>query len=176
MALIRWQPFSELNTLSHEMNHLFDQLIQANGDSPDVARQAITPWMPAIEIKQTDADVILRAELPGVTAEDLDVQVTRNAVSIAGEHRYEKRSEEKSYFRSELRYGKFQRIVPLPAKVQNDQVKADLKDGVLTLTLPKIEDERRKVFKVNLSGARPEVTSAENNHSQGAATVAGETA
>jgi HSP20 family protein len=150
MAIVRWQPLYELNTLSREMNRLFEQLPQLNVDTPDLLNQG-NGWVPAVEMKETDTEIVLRAEVPGLSAENLDVQVTRNAVSISGEHRYEKQAEDKGYFHSEFRYGKFQRIVPLPSKVENEQVKAEFKDGILTLTLPKAADERRKVFRVNLN-------------------------
>ncbi|WP_292746305.1 Hsp20/alpha crystallin family protein [Nostoc sp. NMS4] len=94
--------------------------------------------------------MLLRVEIPGVEGKDLDIQVTQDAVSIAGEHRYEKHSQSNSKVHSEFRYGKFARVIPLPTKVQNQKVKADLKDGILILTLPKLEQEQSKVFKVNL--------------------------
>lgn len=150
MAIMRWQPLYELNTLSREMSRLFDQLPQLNEDTPDLLNQG-NSWVPAVEVKETDAEIVLRAEVPGLSVEHLDVQVTPNAVSISGEHRYEKQAEDKGYFHSEFRYGKFQRIVPLPSKVENEQAKAEFKDGILTLTLPKVADERRKVFRVNLN-------------------------
>jgi HSP20 family protein len=155
MAIVRWQPLYELNTLSREMNRLFEQLPQLNVDTPDLLNQG-NGWVPAVEVKETESEIVLRAEVPGLRAENLDVQVTRSAVSISGEHRYEKQAEDKGYFHSEFRYGKFQRIVPLPSKVENEQVKAEFKDGILTLTLPKAADERRQVFRVNLSQPQPD--------------------
>jgi HSP20 family protein len=154
MTITRWQPLYRLNTLQRDMDRLFDQLTQTSwGDA--MPAQHNQDWVPAVEVKETDAHVILRAEVPGVAAEDLDIQVTRNAVAITGEHRYENKSEDNGYYRSEFRYGQFQRIVPLPSKVENEQVKAEFKDGILTLTMPKAEDERRKVFKVNLTAEQP---------------------
>lgn len=145
MALMRLQPIYGLNTFKRDFDRMFDQLSNLTWEGLDANSQT-----PAIELKETDTDVILRAEVPGMSAENLDVQVTRNAVAITGENRHEQQSETKGYFHSEFRYGRFQRIVPLPAKVENDQVKAEFKDGILTLTLPKAADERRKVVKVNL--------------------------
>ncbi|WP_375504052.1 Hsp20/alpha crystallin family protein [uncultured Nostoc sp.] len=82
------------------------------------------------------------------------IQVTQDAVSIAGEHRYEKHSESNAKVHSEFRYGNFTRVVSLPSKVQNQQVKADMKDGILILTLPKLEQEQNKVFRVNLGNSQ----------------------
>lgn len=164
MALIRWEPFSEMSTLRRQMDRLFDDLLQARSDSPEFTLSSGYAWIPAVEVKETDAEVVLRAEIPGVDAKDLDVQVTQKAVAITGEHRHEKRSEEKGHLRSEFRYGKFQRVVPLPAQVQNDQVKARLQDGILTLNLPKVEVEQRKVVKVAIGeeASAPAMTAATN--------------
>lgn len=150
MAIMRWQPLYELNTLSRDMNRLLEQLPKLGWESLESSGDG-TAWVPAVELKESDSEITLRAEIPGVAAENLDVQVTRNAVALTGEHRYEKQTDEKGYFHSEFRYGKFHRIVPLPSKVENEQAKAEFKDGILTLTLPKAADERRKVFKVNLT-------------------------
>lgn len=154
MALIRWEPFREMDILRRQIDYLFDDLSTANRGLNNFPKETQTTWAPAIEIKESDADVVLRAEIPGVTAKDLDVQVTKDAVLISGEHRHEKQTEDKSHFRSEFRYGKFQRVVPLPAHIQNDQVGAEFKDGVLTLTLPKVE-AHQKVVKINLGEAQP---------------------
>jgi HSP20 family protein len=83
-------------------------------------------------------------------AKDLDVHVTAEAVSISGERQSEIQSEEKGVTRSEFRYGQFRRVIPLPTPIQNDKVKADYKNGILSLTLPKVEAEKTKVVKVNI--------------------------
>ncbi|HAA31406.1 MAG TPA: molecular chaperone [Cyanobacteria bacterium UBA8553] len=143
MALIRWQPFQELETLHRQMDQMFD-------DMSGLTRNHQTTWKPAIELQDTDDHVILRAEIPGIEGKDLDVRVTRDAVAITGEHRYEKKAEEKGFFRSEFRYGKFGRVIPLPVAVKNDQVQADFTNGILTLTLPKVESAKNRVVKLNL--------------------------
>lgn len=145
MALVHWAPFREIESLQREMNQLFDTLAPAtNGDTGRVA------FIPAAEIQETPEAVHLKVEIPGLEAKDLDVQVTAEAVAISGERRSETRTEEKGVTRSEFRYGKFRRVVPLPARVQNDKVEADYKDGILTLNLPKVEAEKNKVVKVNV--------------------------
>lgn len=163
MALIRWEPFREVETLRRQMDRLFDDLTPANRQPAD--SQVHAAWAPAIEIKDSESDIVLRAEVPGVEAKDLDIQVTRDAVSISGEHRYQEQTEERNHFRSEFRYGKFRRVVSLPTQIQNNQVKADFKDGILTLNLPKVEDERRKVVKINLGQEPAAAMEAGNGHS-----------
>jgi len=144
MALIRWQPFQEMETLRRQMDQMFDEMTALN-------RNSQATWQPAIELQDTEENVILRAEIPGIEGKDLDVRVTREAVAITGEHRYEKKAEEKGFFRSEFRYGKFGRVIPLPVAVQNDQVKADFTNGILTLTLPKVDAAKNRVVKLNLA-------------------------
>jgi HSP20 family protein len=151
MTLIRWQPWQEVDTLRHQLDQLFDELspvTRGNGFRPNVAN-----WVPAIELKTAETAVILRAELPGIEAKDLDIQVSREAVSISGEYPAETHTEDYQMIRSEFRRGSFKRVVPLPNAVQNDQVKAEFKDGILTLTLPKVEADLPKLVKVNLEPA-----------------------
>ncbi|BFM40600.1 Hsp20/alpha crystallin family protein [Synechocystis sp. LKSZ1] len=147
MALLRWQPLRELDTLQHEMNRLFDTL------SPQGLLKEGDGWpsfMPPAEITETPEALHLKVEIPGLQAEDINVEVTRDSVSLSGERRSETRAEEKGVTRTEFRYGKFERVIPLPSKVDNTQVTAEYKDGILTLTLPKAEEEKNRVVKVNL--------------------------
>jgi HSP20 family protein len=152
MALVHWQPIYELNTLNREINYLLNQRVAPHWDDPQLANVK-AEWGPAIEVHETEHAITVRAEVPGMAAKDLDVQVTRNAVSIAGERRQDIQPNGNGRFRTELRYGQFQRIVPLRVKVNHEQVQADVKDGILTLTLPKADEELRKVVKVELGGA-----------------------
>lgn len=143
MALIRWQPFSEIDTLSRQMDRLFNDLTGWE-------RETVRTWQPAIELQDTAETLILRVEVPGVEGKDLDVRVTREAVVISGEHHYDRKAEEKDIFRSQFRYGKFQRVISLPVAVQNENVKADLTNGILTLALPKLDAAKNRVVKLNL--------------------------
>lgn len=151
MSLMRWQPLKELETLRHQMNHLFDELMHGEREFAQFPKLGNALWAPAIELKETDTDLILKAVIPGIDAKELDIHVSENAVSIAGEHREEKHTEKKGYFRSELQYGQFQRTVPLPVSVKHEQVQAEFENGVLTLTLPKAESSSENVTKVDLT-------------------------
>jgi HSP20 family protein len=143
MALIRWQPFQEIETLRRQMDRMFDELARSDRGLENSPK-------PAIELQDTEDNLILRAEIPGVDAKDIDVRVTREAIAISGQHRFENKTEEKGFFRSEFRYGNFQRVIPLPVAIENDRAKADFKDGILTLTLPKVSASGRTVVKLNL--------------------------
>ncbi|ODH00052.1 hypothetical protein A4S05_35065 [Nostoc sp. KVJ20] len=162
MALIRWEPFREMEILRRQMDQLFSELTAAERGNSDISSPSPrTAWVPAVELYDNGSEWLLRVEIPGVEAKDLDIQVTQDAVSIKGEHRYEKHSQSNAKVHSEFRYGNFTRVIALPSKVQNQQVKADLKDGILILTLPKLEQEQSKVFKVNLGQSQSATASIE---------------
>ncbi len=149
MSLIRWQPMQELDVLRRQMDQLFEGL--TTRDFPMLAMNGETKWLPAIEIQETETEVILKAQVPGIAAKDLEVQVTPDTVMLKGEHQQSTKTEEKGFSRSEFQYGQFARTVPLPAVVQHEQVKSNFKDGVLTLTLPKAAEAQPKVVKVDLT-------------------------
>jgi HSP20 family protein len=169
MSILRWQPLKELDTLHHQMNRLFDELMHGEREFTQFSKLENAMWAPAIELQATDTTVILKAIVPGIDAKDLDVEVSENAVSITGERREEKQTEEKGYFRSEVQYGQFQRVVPLPASVKHNQVQSEFKDGVLTLTLPKAASTPQNVTKVVLpteEKARESVTQQRQHDEQ----------
>lgn len=148
MALVRWNHWREIATLQQQMNHLFDDALV-----PAVGRERGFVRVPAAEMEETQEAIHLKLEVPGIEAKDLDISVTQNAVSISGERKEETKTEENGVTKSEFHYGKFQRVIPLPARIQNTQVQAEYKDGILNLTLPKAESEKNKVVKVNLEQA-----------------------
>jgi HSP20 family protein len=144
--LSRWNPRQEFNALSNQLNRLFDEtLVPTNWEG-------LTRF-PAAELTEADDAIHLKLEVPGLEAKDIDIQVTENAVSISGERKSETKTEEKGYTRSEFQYGKFQRVIPLPTHIQNTKVTAEYKDGILNLTLPKKEEAKNTVIKVNLEQA-----------------------
>ena len=146
--LVRYNPWQEMNAIQRQLNRLFEEtLVPATSSDRAFTR------VPAAEIKETEDAIHLKLELPGMEAKDLDVQVTENAVAISGERSAETKTEDKGLTRSEFHYGKFQRVIPLSARIQNTNVKAEYKDGILNLTLPKTTEEKNKVVKVNLEQA-----------------------
>ncbi|MCM0589330.1 MAG: Hsp20/alpha crystallin family protein [Gloeotrichia echinulata IR180] len=146
MALLRLNTWQDFGTLQNQLNRLLD------GDIlPSVFVEGGLSKVPAAELHETSDAVHLKLELPGIEAKDLDVQVTEKSVSISGERKSETTTEEKGVFKSEFHYGKFQRVIPLPARIDNTKVSAEYKDGILNLTLPKAEAEKHKVVKINLT-------------------------
>ncbi len=144
MALVRWEPFSEIDSLQKEMNRLLDSL------APRTTNGWSSAFVPAAEMEETPEAIHLKLEVPGMDAKDIELQVSAEAVSISGERKSETKTEAKGTTRSEFRYGSFRRVIPLPVRVQNTNVNAEYKDGILNLTLPKAEEEKNKVVKVNV--------------------------
>jgi HSP20 family protein len=168
MALSHWQPWRELSDLQQQMNRLFDDWLGSDRDPGILSKSTQSSWAPAIELQETDKEIILKAQVPGVAADDLDIQVTQDVVSIAGNYQKEEHNDEKGFYRSEFRYGEFQRVIPLPATIQNDQVQSEFKDGILVLRLPKVTDTARRVVKVNIPVDKTarEVTTHQRQHQQ----------
>ena len=149
MAIVRYNPWREMNSLQRQLNRLFDDaLIPENwGEFGNLSK------IPAAELTETEDAVHLKLEVPGMSAKDLDIQVTADRVSISGERKSETKTEDKGVTRSEFHYGQFSRVIPLPVRIQNTNVTAEYKDGILNLTLPKAEEEKHKVVKVSLPEA-----------------------
>ncbi len=155
MALTRWQPFhdlkhwepfGEVDTLRKEMDTLLERFIPDFGRSLDGAI-----FVPSAEIDETDTEFHLKLEVPGMSADDLDIEVSDAAVSVTGERKSETQSEEDGTRRSEFYYGKFERYIPLPSHIERDKVVAEYKDGILKLTLPKSKEPVDKSVKVKVA-------------------------
>jgi HSP20 family protein len=155
MALVRWNPYAEMSAFRRQLDRLFDDIASqsAFGDHP---------WQPAIELEDSGENLLLKAQLPGLKADDLDISASRDSISISGEYRTEEESESKGTYHSEFRYGKFSRTINLPVEIQQDQVTADYQDGIVTLTLPKVEDAVNRPVKINL-GEEANPALSENN-------------
>lgn len=146
MTIVRWAPFQELNVLRRQMDQLFEDVLS---ETPQLKGE----FMPAVEFREQPQAFVLRVALPGIRAEDVEVQATHEALSISAEHRYSKQDDQEVTHRSEFRYGKFFRQVMLPTRIDPDQVQATFEDGILTLTLPKVA--RSGVRKVPVLPAEP---------------------
>jgi len=141
--LIRWEPAREMMTLREAMDRLFDDAFtRPLGLSVDGGN------VPAIDMYQTDDEVVVKAAVPGYKAEDVQINVTGEVLSIRGELRQEKEMKEKAWQMREQRWGSFERSVTLPTGVLADKAKAEFEDGMLTITLPKAEDSRPKTITV----------------------------
>jgi HSP20 family protein len=144
---VAWPGFGRLSSLRDELDRLFE--------SPwtELARtsQLLSGWTPALDVHEDKDNFIVQAELPGMKREEIDVSLHDGALSISGERKTEKKYEEAEVYRTERFFGKFQRTVTLPAPVAADRVKAQYKDGILTITLPKTEAAKPKQIDVNVN-------------------------
>jgi HSP20 family protein len=145
-ALVRFDPFRDLTTLRDEMNRLF---------SPSIGEGASggSAWTPAWDIFDTAEAIVLRAELPGLSAEDIDIEVDDNVLTLKGERRFEDKVEEGRYYRLERAYGRFQRSVSLPQGVRADDITASFDRGVLTVRVPKAEEVKPRKIAVSTNGS-----------------------
>ena len=149
MALIRWDPFREMSALQERMNRLFsDVRAQAPVRGEEIVQGA---WIPAVDIFETNEAIVLKAELPGITAQDISVEVKDNTLTLKGEKKFEKEVKEENYHRVERSYGSFQRAFTLPGTIHQEKVKAKFKDGILEIILPKVEEAKPKQVKVEIS-------------------------
>jgi len=149
MSMIRWDPFDDLASLRESMDKLFDEFFTRRPD-----RRAGVPvaWQPAIEAYETENDIVVRAELPGIDPNNVEITVAQDALTIKGEARSEQEDKRRNYYRRELRYGAFVRSLALPAGVQGDQAKASYKNGILEIRVPKSERAKPKTVKVEVGG------------------------
>ena len=139
-----------------EMDRLFDRMLSPSWMHPmrwamPGMAERLTPFegkMPRVDIIDRETEVVLRVEAPGVDKDDLEVSLSDNTVTIRGKTKHEETEEKGEYYRRELSYGEFSRTVALPAEVDRDKAKAKFKDGVLELTLPKVETAKRSTIKI----------------------------
>ncbi len=149
MSLIK-----EFNNLRQQMDKLFDDIVHEQPHLGILAsKTGETPWSPAIELQETETELLLKAQLPGIKPENLDIQVSENAVFLSGEQQEETKTNEKGVFRSEFHYGQFKRVIPLPAAIKREQVKAEMVSGLLTLTMLKTTPALPNLIKVPLTAA-----------------------
>ena len=141
MALTRWEPFEGLTSLRQEMDRLFEHFFER---PPTSMLGDGGTFEPAVEIADTNDSILVKAQVPGVSKENLHIDIMDDYLTLKGEMKEEKTTEEKRFHRKEFRYGAFARTIPLPTAVKADQAAVQLKDGVLTITLPKGEQSKAK--------------------------------
>jgi HSP20 family protein len=142
--LNRWEHFTGSSGLESQVNRMFNELLGRSQESN------LTSWAPAVDIFENEHELIVKADLPDVKPEELDIRVENNILTIRGERKFEKKVDEKNYLRVERSYGSFARSFSLSNTVNSEAIKADYKDGVLTLTIPKREEAKPKQIKVNV--------------------------
>jgi HSP20 family protein len=145
-TLDRWEPFRGTSPDS-QLNRLFNDFFGRTSQD-----QNLTTWAPAVDIYESEHELVVKADLPDIKPEELDIRVENNILTIRGERKFEKKVDEKNYLRVERAYGSFARSFSLANTVNTEAIKADYKDGVLTLSIPKREEAKPKQIKVNVGG------------------------
>jgi len=140
-----YHPFS---LLRQEINTLFDNFFRGFEIEPFRSRLGV--FSPSIDVKESDKDILIAAELPGMDDKDIDVSLTRDSLTIKGEKKQEKEEKGKDYYRMERSFGSFSRTIPLPAEIDTDKVKAEFRKGLLTVRLPKTEKAIKETKKITV--------------------------
>ena len=156
MALIRWEPVRELNTIQNEMNRLFNTFFDAPGTTQGASGGGtLRRWIPAMDLLETQEEFVLRADLPGLSDGDVNIELEDNVLTVSGERKSEHEERKEGYYRVERASGSFSRSLTLPEGVDPQRIKASFDRGVLEVRIPKPEE--RKPRKVAISvGEQPQ--------------------
>ncbi len=139
------QPFRGASSLQEQINRVFNDVVGHAGEESN-----LTPWAPSVDIYETENELVVKADLPDVNAQNLDIRVENNILTIRGERKFESKVNEDNYLRIERAYGSFSRSFALANSVKTEAIRADYQNGVLTLSLPKREEAKPKQIKVNV--------------------------
>lgn len=147
MAVVKWDPFRDLISIQDRMNRMFEQTLSRSRLEEGISTAT---WTPAVDIYETPDRIVLKAELPGMTNEDIDIQLQDNSLTLKGERRFAKDVQEENYLRIERAYGPFQRSFTLPSSVQQEKIRATFHDGVLEVVMPKADAAQAKRISINV--------------------------
>jgi HSP20 family protein len=147
MAIARWRPMRDMVRFQDEMNRLFDDFF-----APPMNRPEWTDgmWNPSVDVSETKDSVVIKAEIPGMTKDDVKISIQDNTITLKGEKKQEKEEKDANYHRIERSYGSFCRSFTLPTAVKADKIKATYKDGILNVTLPKTEEVKPKEIPISI--------------------------
>jgi HSP20 family protein len=146
VAVVRWEPVRELDTLQGEVNRLFDTFFGGARPGAGGNGSYLRRWVPAMDLVETDEHLVLKADLPGLTRDDVAIEVKDRVLTVSGERKAEHESKGEGFYRMERAFGTFSRSLTLPDGIATDAITADFKDGVLEIRIPKPEE--RKPYRV----------------------------
>ncbi len=151
MTIVRWEPFRDLVNLQDRMNRLFGETYRGSTRTGDDEWALGGSWAPAVDIYEKDGNIVLTAELPGIEPKAVDIRVENNVLTLQGERKFDQELQKDSFHRVERAYGSFTRSFTLPTVVDTEKIKAEFKEGVLKLTLPKKEEAKPKQIQVQVA-------------------------
>src|SRR5436305_11921344 len=140
MALIRWEPVRELNTIQSEMNRLFNTFFDAPAHSGNGQSSTVRRWLPAMDLVETEDDFVLRVDLPGLSEKDVNIELEDSVLTVSGERKAEHEERKEGYYRVERASGNFSRSLTLPEGINPEAVQATFDRGVLEVRIPKPEE------------------------------------
>lgn len=146
-SLTPFSSFRGMTSFQDQINRLFNESFDRSTQEAN-----LTPWAPAVDIYETEQNLVVKADLPDIKPEELDIRVENNILTIRGERKFEKKAEENNYLRVERAYGSFSRSFSLANTVNTEAIQADYRNGVLTLSIPKREEAKPKQIKVRVEG------------------------
>jgi HSP20 family protein len=151
MTIVRWEPFRELSSLQSEMNRLFNSMFDAPpGNGGNAARR----WMPAMDLVETEDHFVLRADLPGMSEDDIKIELEDNTLTVSGERKAEHESKGEGYYRVERAFGTFSRSLTLPRGTDPEGVTAGFDKGVLEVRVPKPEERKPRRIEIGAGGQK----------------------
>lgn len=146
MSQVRWDPFGDVSIFRQQVNRMFEHSLARSEREPVQAHT----WTPTVDIYETEREIVLAVEVPGVKPEEIDIQITGDTLTIRGERKLAREDNGRQYMRIERSYGPFQRSFTLGVPINQQQVKAAYRDGLLEITLPKAEEVKPKQVKVEI--------------------------
>jgi HSP20 family protein len=157
MNISRFDPNRHLGSLQDQVNRLFDETFRGRSGQSEM-----TAWAPAVDIYETQNELVVKADLPDVKENDIDLRVENNMLTIRGERKFERSVNEDAYLRVERAYGTFSRSFSLPSTINTEAIAAEYHNGVLTVHLPKREESKPKQIKIGVNGANQKVVNQSN--------------
>lgn len=148
MGLVKKDPFKDLLFLQDRMSRIFDEALGHYREGTGLVSNGV--WFPPVDVYETEDDIILKAELPGMEAKGVTIEVEENLITLKGERKFEKKLCDENCHRMERFYGRFQRVFSLPNSVDKNSIKANFKDGVLEIIVPKIYGAKPKAVKIKV--------------------------
>jgi len=145
MELVRWRPRRYAPVASYDLDRVFDRMMRS---WPSPVLPAELDWSPSVDVSESDDEIVVKAEIPGVNLEDVDISIDDNHLIISGEKKQESEEKSKNYHSVERSYGSFRRSLALPSGVDVDNIKASSKDGVLSIQIPKSDDKKRRKIEI----------------------------
>lgn len=145
MAIIRWDPYRDLITVREKMNHLFEEAVISRGEEKDLVSSS---WTPTVDIFETENELVLSAEVPGINEKDIEIKIEDNTLTLRGERKFEKETKEENYHRIERAYGSFFRSFSLPLYINQDNIKAEHLNGILKIIMPKKPELKPRKVKI----------------------------